>query len=347
MKKKLIWMVVNVCRLAVSATFIISGLVKLIDPRGTEYKIHDYLMAMDLEGALTHGFLPLVLAVLMSLVEFCLGVYLLFGIRRRLTLSAMFVFMLFYTPLTLWLAMTDAVADCGCFGDAIKLTNWQTFLKNIILLLSCAFLWWQRRRIVRFFPESAQWMISLLAFCAGLFLALRCIYDEPVVDFRPFRVGQHIPTAMQWPEDPNKQPEIVDFVIEPFDFEGAATQPIQDVEDLLAENSDVFLLTMPHVEMADDANLDAINSLYDYAHQSGYRFLALTSSGEAAIMRWRDMTGAEYDFAFMDELPLKTVARSNPALVFIHEGTIMGKWSHRHLPSTREIEALRASEPKK
>lgn len=344
MKKKIIWMVVNVCRMAVSATFIISGLVKLIDPRGTEYKIHDYLMAMDLGGPWAHGFMPLVLSVLLSLIEFCLGVYLLFGIRRRLTLTAMIAFLVFYTPLTLWLAVTDAVTDCGCFGDAVKLTNWQTFLKNIALLLTCLLLWWQRRRIIRFFPESAQWIVSLLALCSGLFLACRCIYDEPVVDFRPYRVGQHIPTAMQWPEDPTAQPEIVDFMIEPFDFEGAASQPIPDAEELLAENADLFLLTFPHLETADDANLDVINSLYDYAHRKGYRFLALTPSGEAAIMRWRDLTGAEYDFAFMDELPLKTIARSNPALVYIHKGMVMGKWSHRHLPSIEEIEALRGSE---
>ncbi len=344
MKKKLIWMAVNVCRMAVAATFLISGLVKLIDPRGTEYKIHDYLMAMNLEGVMSNGFLPLVLSVLLSLVEFCLGVYLLFGIRRRFTLTAMIVFLLFYTPLTLWLALTGAVADCGCFGDAIKLTNWQTFMKNVLLLVSCALLWWHRRRIVRFFPESAQWIVSLLAFCAGLFLALKCIYDEPVIDFRPFHVGQHIPTAMQWPEDPEAQPEIVDFVIEPFGFEGAATRPVPDVEELLAENDDVLLLTMPRVESADDTNLDVINSLYDYAHMKGYRFLALTSSDEAAILRWRDMTGAEYDFAFMDELPLKTIARSNPALVYIHRGTIMGKWSHHNLPSIEEIESLKGPE---
>ncbi len=345
MKKTLIWIVVNTCRLLVSATFVFSGLVKLIDPHGTEYKIHDYLVALNLHEYLSVGYLPLAIAVVMALVEFCLGVYLLVGMRRRITLVTMTLFLLFYTPLTFWLAQTNAVADCGCFGDAVKLSNWQTFYKNLVLLVLTFLLWWQRRRMTRFFPESAQWMISIGALCGGIALAGYSLYSEPIIDFRPYHVGQHIPSAMEWPEDPTQQPEILDFCIEPLPFEVAARGPIPDTDELLADSSYVFLLTMPHLETADDGEMERINEIYDYAHLKGYRFLALTSSGEDAVKRWQDLTGAEYDFAFMDELTLKTIARSNPALVVLHAGTIIQKWSSYRLPSALELRQWLATKP--
>lgn len=340
MKKALLWIMVNMCRMAVSAIFIFSGLVKLIDPHGTEYKIQDYLHALNLASVFDIWYFPLAMAVFMGLMEFCLGVYLLIGMRRRTTLSFILLLLFVYTPLTLWLAMTDAVVDCGCFGDAIKLTNWQTFMKNVILLALSLLLWFQRRRMTRFFPASAQWLPSLIAVCSGLFLAIYCLYTEPVIDFRPFYVGQHIPSAMEWPDDPNGRPEILDFDVQPLDFGGAATASVPDAEELLADSSLVFLLTMPHLEVADDANMEKINAIYDFARRKNYRFLALTPANETDVLRWRDLTGAEYDFAFMDELTLKTIARSNPALVVLHAGTIVGKWSHHRLPSENQLRAL-------
>lgn len=344
MKDKLIWIVVNTCRLLVSAIFIFSGLVKLIDPHGTEYKIQDYLIAMHLDGWFNIGFIPLVIAVFLAILEFCLGVYLLFSIRRRTTISLILLLMVFYTPLTLWLAISDAVADCGCFGDAWHLTNWQTFGKNVLVAAMTVPLWFQRRRLTRLISEAAQWIISIAAICGGLLLASESLYYEPLVDFRPFHVGQHIPSAMQWTDNPNEQPEILDFYWEQLPFAAAASSSVPDVEEVLADTSYTFLLTMPHLETSNDTHMDQINAIYDYACLRGYLFLALTPSDEAAIVRWRDLTGAAYNFAFMDELTLKTIARSNPAIVLIHNGTIIGKWGHRQLPSEEELMELEASE---
>ena len=343
MKGKILWVVVNICRLAVSATFIFSGFIKLVDPHGTEYKIQDYLVALQLDSLMSVSLLPLILAVLLAVVEFCVGVYLLFSIRRRTTLSAILLMMLVYMPLTFWLAMSDAVSDCGCFGDVLHLTNWQTFEKNVVVFLMAILMWFQRRRLTRLISESAQWIVSLTALLGALVLSGYSLYYEPVIDFRPFHVGQHIPTAMQWPEDPEQVPEILDFTIEPLNDD----TPIPDVEELLTEDSYTFLLTFPHLTTADDTNMDQFNALYDFAHQHGCRFLALTADGEKMVKRWCDLTGAEYDFAFMDELTLKTIARSNPALVLLHRGTIIGKWSHRQLPSEQQLEAIMAAEPLK
>jgi triosephosphate isomerase len=335
MTKKIQWIVVNICRLVVSATFVFSGLVKLIDPVGTQYKIEDYAAALNLTH-LAIAPVPLVLAVVLAMLEFCLGIYLFFGIRRRFTTYTILGFMILYTPLTLWLAVTNAVADCGCFGDAIVLTNWQTFWKNVILLAGAIILFWRGNLLTRFISESAQWLISLYSIIYSGFLVLLCIYAEPVIDFRPFHIGQNMRTAMEWPADPEQLPEIIDFSIEPTSYAGKQGAGI-DTETLLADTSFNFLLIAPHLEQADDSNMERINAIYDYAVKGGYGFWCLTASGENSIRRWQDLTGAEYDYAFVDELTLKTMARSNPALILLHDGTIVGKWSQNLLPEEEEL----------
>ena len=323
MTNKIQWIVVNTCRLLVSATFIFSGIVKLIDPIGFSYKIQDYCIALGLES-LNAQPLPLIASVAMSVFEFILGIYLLFGIRRRFTTTAILCFMLVYTPLTLWLALTDAVADCGCFGDAVKLTNWQTFGKNAALLVGAIVVFWRGNLLTRAISESTQWIISLYSLGYALFLALLCIVAEPVIDFRPFHIGQDIPKAIQWPDNPEELPEILDFDVDP---------------SLIEDTSYVFLLISPYLETADDSNFDKINDIFDYAQAHGYRFAALTASADSVINRWQDLTGAQYSFDFADELTLKTMARSNPALVLLHNGKIVGKWGHRQLPQATELTA--------
>ena len=345
MNSKLQWTVVNTCRLVVSATFVFSGLVKLIDPHGTAYKIHDYLVALQLIDLFSADYLTLIMSIALGVMEFTLGILLFCSIRRRSTIVLMALLTSFYTPLTLWLAITDAVTDCGCFGDAVHLSNWQTFGKNVVLLAMLALLWWQRNRLSRLVSQPLQWLVSLYSVLYALFLTGLCLYGEPIIDFRPFHIMQHIPTAMQWPEDPNAQPEILDFNVEPLDGNADNT-----TEAILADSSYTFLLTAPHLEQADDSNLETINALCDYAQKYGYRFLCLTASGDSAIHRWQDMTGAEYPFAFTDELTLKTMARSNPALLLLHNGTIVGKWSNRMMPReevlTRSLAKLDIAHPR-
>jgi len=129
MTKKIL---VNIARFVVALTFILSGFVKAVDPMGTQYKIADYLAAMHI-GQYVPDFVPLIASVLLSATEFWLGVCLLFAIRRRVVTRIILVWMIIMTPLTLWLALTNPISDCGCFGDAIVLTNWQTFWKNVVL----------------------------------------------------------------------------------------------------------------------------------------------------------------------------------------------------------------------
>ena len=314
---------VNLCRLLLAVTFILSGFVKAVDPLGTQYKINDYLEAMSLGGL--PGWVTLGASVLLSAVEFCIGIFLLFAIQRRLTSRFVLLTMAVMTSLTLWLAIADPIHDCGCFGDAVVLTNWQTFWKNI-LLLGCAIvvaLW--PREMFRFVSQSNQWIV--INYSALFILAIEAwsLYYLPTFDFRPYHVGVNLREQWQRTMDGEDLP-YADFFIEQHSDGEDITEAV------LADTSYVFLLVSPHLEQADDSRLDLINELYEYAHEHGYGFYCLTASTQQHIDRWHDITGAEYPFCQTDEITLKTVIRSNPGLVLLKNGTVIRKWSHNDLP---------------
>ena len=145
-----------------AGTFIFSGFVKAVDPLGTCYKIEDYIEAFGFTSIIPE-FLPIILAILLVTVEFTLGIFLLFGIRRYSTSLLTLFIMCVMTPFTLYLALTDPVSECGCFGDAWPLTNWHTFGKNIILLIAAIVVFGRRYWMFRFISRRNQWIVSLYA----------------------------------------------------------------------------------------------------------------------------------------------------------------------------------------
>ena len=195
MKKSL----VNICRLLLAVVFILSGFVKAVDPLGTQYKIEDYMEAMSF-GGLLPDFVTLGASVFLSAVEFCLGIFLLFAIQRRMTSRLVLVLLLVMTPLTLWLALTDPVKDCGCFGDALVLTNWQTFLKNVVLLAAaCVVARWPME-MFRFVCKSNQWIVINYSAVFIIAVSTWCLYYLPIFDFRPYHIGANIQEGMTIPE---------------------------------------------------------------------------------------------------------------------------------------------------
>lgn len=358
--------VVNICRLALALTFILSGFVKAVDPLGTQYKINDYLEALDLQ-MLVNDTLTLLVSVLLSAAEFGIGICLAFAIRRR-TVSKLTVAMLvFMTMLTLWLAVANPISDCGCFGDAVKLTNWQTFWKNIVLTACAVTVAWQPLDMMRFISRTNQWIV--INFSAVFILAISgySLYLLPQFDFRPYHIGANIRQGMEIPEDAEQPQFETTFILEKngerkefttdnypdstwtfIDSKTVQTSegyvpPIHDfsieteqgddiTEEVLNDKGYTFLLIAPHLENADDSRLDRINEIYDYSQEYGYRFYCLTASGEKARKRWRAMTGADYPYCTTDEITLKTIIRSNPGLVLIKDGTVINKWSHNDMP---------------
>ena len=321
---------VNICRLVLALTFIFSGFVKAVDPLGTQYKIHDYLMALGI-GKMVPDFTTLAASVLLGATEFFLGICLLFAIRRRIVSKLVLLIMVLMTPLTLWLALSNPISDCGCFGDALVLSNWQTLWKNVILLCAAIVVWKWPLEMPRLISRSNQWIVMnySLVFIL-LFISAKSLYTLPQFDFRPYHIGADIRQGWLKMMEGEESP-----------YQELFIEQVENGEDItekiLSDKGYTFLLIAPHLELADDSRLDEINQMYEYSLDNGYPFYCLTASGEKAIEKWRDLTGAEYPFCQTDDITLKTIIRSNPGLVLMKDGKVIRKWSHNNMPEEEEL----------
>ena len=364
--------VTNICRAVLAVTFIFSGYVKAIDPLGTQYKIRDYLTALSI-GDYVPDWLTLGSSVALASLEFALGIFILFAIRRRFTTRVILAFMAVMTLITVWIAIANPVSDCGCFGDAITLTNVQTLLKNVVLTACAVVVCRCRERMFRFVSENNQWIAVNYTVIYIVATSIYSLYLLPRFDFRPYHVGANIREGMEIPEGAKmpryentfvmeKNGERREFTLDNYPdstwtfverkselVEEGYVPPIHDftitdnatgddiTQQILDDKGYTFLLVSPHLESADDTNFGDIDQLYEYCQAQGVPFYCLTASGEDAIQHWRDITGAEYPFCMSDETTLKTVIRSNPGLVLIKDGTVIRKWSHNGLPKSEEL----------
>ena len=366
--------VVNVCRFVLAATFIFSGYVKAIDPLGTLYKLKDYAAAMSLNGLLPDWVLVGV-AIALGALEFALGVFMLFAVRRHVVSRITLAFMTAMTVLTLWIFVADPVKDCGCFGDALKLTNGETLLKNIVLIACAALVAWRPMDMARFISRSNQWIVRYYTVAYIVITSIYCLYTLPIFDFRPYHVGTNIKQGMEIPEGAEqpefestfllrKNGETREFTLDNYpdstweyvdtrtvqtkkgyeppihDFALTSCDTGEDItEQVLTKKGYTFLLVSPRLAVADDSNFGDIDQIYEYAEENGADFYCVTASANDEIERWRDLTGAEYRFCNADETTLKTMIRSNPGLMLLKDGTIIGKWSHNTLPQTDDLTA--------
>ena len=314
---------VNIARFVVALTFILSGFVKAVDPMGTQYKIADYLAAMHV-GEYIPDFITLIASVLLSAAEFWLGVCLLFAIRRRVVTRIILIWLTIMTLLTLWLALANPISDCGCFGDAIVLTNWQTFWKNVFLLACALLIARHPLEMMRFISRSNQWIVMNFTALFILIVAGESLYKLPYFDFRPYHIGTDLRKGWNQMMEGEESP-YTDLFMEREDG--------TDITDsLLNIKGYVFLLVSPHLEQADESQFDKINLLFEYTQEKGYPLFGLTASSEKVINRWRNGTGAEYAFCMTDDIVLKTMIRSNPGLILLKDGKIIRKWSNNDLP---------------
>ena len=359
--------IANISRFILAAAFIFSGFVKAVDPLGFQYKIQDYLAAFGMASWFP-SFLPLLGGIALSAIEFSIGIFLFFGVRRTVASTLALMLMSFMTPLTLYLAIFNPVSDCGCFGDAWVLTNWETFIKNVLLLLAAIGAFKGRKMLVRFIIQKMELLVSLYTLFFLFTLSFYCLDRLPVLDFRPYKVGKNILEGMTMPEGAKpsvyesvfileKNGEKKEFTLENYpdstwtfvdtrtvlkekgyepaihDFSMIELNTGEDItEDVLTDMGYTFLLVAHRIEEADDSNIDLINEVYDYSVEHGYKFYCLTSSPEEQIELWKDKTGAEYPFCQMDDITLKTMIRSNPGLMLIKNGTILNKWSDEDIP---------------
>ena len=372
MSQRLLKMIVNLCRIIVAVTFIFSGFVKAIDPIGTQYKLQDYLGAIGMAGILPNWTL-LAVAVFLAAIEFCIGIFLLFAIQRRLISKLTVAFMAFMTMVTVWIVVADPVKDCGCFGDALHLTNTETLIKNIVLLVCSLTIMYRPLAMFRFVSKSNQWIVTNYTIVFILVSSGLSLYYLPIFDFRPYHIGVNIPRGMEIPKGAKLPQFKTTFIMEKngqrkeftldnypdaswkfIDSKTVQTSegyipPIHDfsitdnktgldlTNSVLGHKGYTFLLIAPHLETADDSNFGDIDRLYEYAQSYDIPFYCLTASTTKAIKRWVDLTGAEYPFCITDEAVLKTIIRSNPGLLLLKDGTIINKWSHNNLPNEAKL----------
>lgn len=372
-KSLLLTVVVNVCRFLLAATFIFSGFVKANDPLGTVYKLEDYVHAMAW-FTLPDTFL-LGCAVILAIFEFNLGVYLLFGMKRKTTSAITLAFMVLMTLLTVYIAIANPVEDCGCFGDVLILSNGATLAKNIVLLGAAVLVSRYYRLQKDFLGSAAKWLIAFVSLCLVVGYAIYCIVCLPVLDFRPYKVGTNMRAAVTSDqqkfdvkivyekdgqtmelgaedEDPDSTWTYVETRRTPVETQHLATADfyVADVdgedmtEDILLADGYTLLLIIPDLMHADEGCVDKVNEAYDYAQEKGWGFYCLTSSEDLqAQTYWNEHTGAEYPYHFAEERMLKTVVRGQPGLVLLHDGVIVKKWGNYNLPDAEELDTYTES----
>ena len=363
-----------VARTVVGLTFILSGFVKAIDPLGTQYKIQDYLAAIPPSLSLP-DMLTLLMSVSLSMVEFTLGAFMLTAISRRVTARLTLLFMVVMTAVTVWIYIADPVKDCGCFGDALTLTNLETLLKNIVLLALAALVAWRPTHIGRLMSRSNQMLLGQMLMLTPVALSFWCLYDLPLIDFRPYHIGADIKAGMEIPEGAEQPVFDTTFIMEKdgerreftldnypdstWTFVDSKTvtvkegyvPPIHDFSITAADGEDItdmvlgregytFLLISPDLDKADDQNFGDIDQIYEFCQDNSIPFYCLTASTEKSQQHWQNITGAEYPFCMTDATTLKTMIRSNPGLMLMEKGVVRGKWSHNRLPETTELETM-------
>ncbi|MBR4793779.1 MAG: DoxX family protein [Bacteroidaceae bacterium] len=311
---------VNFSRVVLGLTFLFSGIVKAVDPVGTQIKLTDYLYAFGMGDAFI-GSTLLILACILAGFEILIGAYLAVGAFSRGTSLITLIMMCVLTPFTLYLAIKNPVQDCGCFGDAVILSNWQTFGKNVFLLALSVLVFVARKHIVPFMAERRHWWVTLIIVAVSVRFMVVNIISLPVLDFRPYKVGTDLRAAVQDHDMRFADFSIMDANLDDMTF------------DLLADTGYTFLLVSPHVEDASESDLDLIDDVFDYCAHWGYNMIGVTASGTEAVRQWTENAGAELQFMFSDEIPLQTMVRSNPGLMLIRDGVIVNKWSHADIPS--------------
>jgi uncharacterized membrane protein YphA (DoxX/SURF4 family) len=358
-------------RLIVGLIFIFSGFVKAVDPMGSTYKFSDYFTAFGLD-ALTPVALPL--AVLLSTLEFTVGMALVFNARKQLAAWGAMIFMCIFTPLTLILAITNKVTDCGCFGDVLTLTNWETFWKNVIILVPTLVLFWGRRLKERSYHLWEQNLLVIFSVIFSGWISMYSYKHLPIIDFRPYHIGANISDGMVIPEGaPADEYKSIlkykkDGVVKEFDetnypwqdstwvfvdseqikIKEGYTPPIHDfsisnenegdiTNQVLNNENYTFVLITKELDKISEESLPKIQELSMFALEKGYSFIALTASASQECEEFKTNHELPIEFYNTDEIQLKTIIRSNPGLVLLKKGTILNKWHYNDFPTAKEL----------
>jgi hypothetical protein len=346
----------------IGLVFIFSGVIKAIDPLGFSYKIHDYFHAFNL-GFLNS--LSLVLAIFMCTAEFISGFSMLTGLRKKTGLVGVTILLAIFTPLTFILALTNPVSDCGCFGDAVHLTNWQTFWKNIFLVFLLIIVLTGKNQIKSLFGKTKEWILIAISIVLFVLFSLVNLRYLPLIDFLPYKTGVKIAEKMIIPEGVPADEYQTTFIYEKNGvkkefslnnypasdstwkfvdqksvlIKSGYKPPIHDFVITLPGGADItqeilkykgctVLMISKKLGEAGKKQLSDGFLLGNYCRTNGINFFVVTSSGTEEVKSIEN--GLIISTA--DETTLKTMIRANPGYILLKNGTIIGKWSWANVP---------------
>lgn len=353
------------------ALYVFAGFVKLVDPVGAQIKLKDYFEAFGLDFLVP---IAMLVGVLAALLEFFLGWALILNLFKKISVSVVFGLSAFFTVLTLFLALNNPVSDCGCFGDALKLTNWETFYKNVVLMAFVTFIFVNRNAYNRFHSLKKQWYYSVLVVILGAAIAHMSYYHLPLIDFRPFAVGNHIPTLMQVPAGApadeyktvfyySKNNETKQFSEENYPWQDSTwtfvemtselikkgyEPPIHDfvidelgrgniTNELLNNKGEEYLLVASKLEEIKNKDYDRIFRVAEWLDRHDRVLTVITASSDDALKKFQNKMGIPMVLAKADETMLKTIIRSKPGLVVLKDGVIIEKYAIRDFPQEQEL----------
>lgn len=357
----------SISLLVLGIFFILSGFAKAVDPSGGASQIADYMYAFHIEFlvGLAHFF-----AIGLAATEFVVGMHLLLRFRIKVVAWPALALMLFFTPLTLVILVFNPVSDCGCFGEAFKLTHWETFIKNLVLLPMSYIVFKARHELDSPLKGFMGWAQSAFQVAFILSVSFVAFYDAPIFDFRPFKVGVNIPQAMSIPPGAEQPEYDTRFIMEkdgvqqefgvvdyPYTdstwvFVSSKTitlkegyqPPITDfhVTDILGVEANglltdaekpVFVVLSPRLSEMDTTNINKLIRLSYLARDNGYNFYCLTNSTNEEIAKFDYNWGAQLKYLITDYRVIRTVSRANPGLMLLDKGTIIGKWNFNRIGS--------------
>ena len=353
-------------RLLFGAVFVFSGFVKAIDPLGSTYKIEDYLRTFGgfFESMADYAF-PL--AIALSTIELLIGLNLIFKVHLNLTTILALLFMIVMTPLTLYIAIKNPVTDCGCFGDALVISNWATFFKNIVLISLIILILVYQTKFRPFLSLKVQQIGTVTFIAAGILLSIYSYRHLPMIDFLPYKTGVNIPKAMEIPENAPSDVYKTNFIYEKDGVQKEFTlenypkndsswvfvdqkteliskgykAPIHDFSIMNAQFDDItqqvlnfpgqtYLFIMYDLNETSVKGAKEAEKIYQKYMKAGIKCIALTGSSDADVQKFKDKTDVTFTFWKTDPTVLKTMIRANPGLILLKKGTIQGKWNWRN-----------------
>lgn len=351
---------VGFCRIFVGIFFIISGLIKLNDPMGFSFKLQDYFApeVLNLEFLIPFS---LGMAIFVVIFEVVLGVMLIVGYARRFTLISLLAMIIFFTLLTFYSAYTGKVTDCGCFGDAMKMTPWTSFWKDVGLLILILIVFFGRKHMQPFFSKMGRSIVVFISLILCLWLGYHVLMHLPVVDFRAYKIGANIMEGMSVPDD--APPPIIEyqweyeidgknkviknttgmdpkpdggtrigvetkFLREPYEppiHDFSIERDDQDFTEEMLQEENLIVVIAYNLDNTEIEGYGPVRNLTNEALKKGYKVIGLSASSTAETEKFTRQLNLNFKFYFCDMTALKTVVRSTPGILKLQKGTIVEK----------------------